>query len=242
MPGLVSIIISLYNYEDYISECLDSCLAQTYKNIEIIVVDDCSTDFGPQVVEHYHENEKSIHFVELGKNLGYSKAKNEGVVCSRGDFIVLIDADDKLTKDSIERRLAVFNRFPEVQLVHGTALRWYGGNETRGFNPKTYCHAQGRMYRRGVYSQYGLYYEPLRSMSDKEFIYRLGVHPESPLPRKIKDKKISDVVALYRKHDLAMHKQRRLKPKYNEQIKKTFKRRIKQLRREGITKENTRFL
>jgi hypothetical protein len=128
-----------------------------------------------------------------------------------------------------------------VSLVHGYAERWYGSDDRRGVNKKTYCHAQGRMWRKSVYWKYGLYYTNLRSMGDKEFIYRLGVHPESGLPSKVEDYKIKKIMALYRKHPEQMHKTRRDDPKRNAKIKAQFKARIKQLKREGITRENTEF-
>lgn len=237
---LVSIIITNYNYHHYLRGCVKSCIDQTYHYLEIIVVDDGSSNY--DIYSELQGEYDSVYVKYHDKNMGYAAAKNTGILASKGEYIVMIDADDKLTLNSIEARLNVFERHPDIDLVHGIALRWYGGTDTRGYNKKTYIHAQGRMYRRSVYERFGLYYEKLRSMADKEMVYRLGVHPDSPLPKLIKEKKIKDVVAWYRKHDLAMHKQRRLKPKYNAKIKKIFKQRIKQLKLEGITKNNTRFL
>jgi len=239
---LVSIIVTLYNYEKYIDECIASCLRQTHDNLEIIVVDDCSTDSSLDVVSCFHGDHKNVKIISFEHNHGYAHAKNAGIRKSKGEFIVLVDADDVLLPTGIALRLNGFAGSPEVDLVHGLALRWYGGNDTRGYNKKTYVHAQGRMYRRSVYDRFGGYYEGLRSMSDKEYVYRLGVHPDSPLPRLVKDKKIKTPVALYRKHEDQMHKVRRENPKRNSKIKKMFKTRIKQLKREGITRENTRFL
>jgi glycosyltransferase involved in cell wall biosynthesis len=236
MKPMISIVITAYNYRHYIQECLDSCYNQTYRPIEIIVVDDGSTDGTKHMVSC-----PGCIIIHHKKNAGYAVAKNTGILAAKGEFIVMLDADDKLTPDSITLRMGEFEKNPELDLVHGIALRWYGRNGTRGYNKKTYCHAQGRMYRRSIYNRYGLYYEPLRSMADKEMVYRLGVHPDSPLPKLIKEKKIKEVVAWYRKHDKQMHKVRRNKPKYNAEIKSIFKRRIKQLKREGITQENTRF-
>jgi hypothetical protein len=97
------------------------------------------------------------------------------------------------------------------------------------------------MWRRNVYYEHGLYFEPLRSMGDKEFIYRVGVHPDSPLPRLVHDKRIKQPVAMYRKHAGQMHKVRRGKTIENDTIKEIFAVRIQQLKREGITRENTMF-
>ena len=240
---LVSIIITNYNYAYYLPECIESCLNQTYKNIQISIADDASTDSSSMMISHYCDiAECDFEFYIHEKNRGYSAAKNTAIKASRGKFIVMIDADDKLTPDSIELRMNEFIKNPELDLVHGLALRWYGGSDLRGYNKKTYIHAQGRMYRRSVYERFGLYYEPLRSMSDKEYVYRLGIHPNSKLPKLIKEKKVKKPVAWYRKHDTQMHRVRKKNPKKNEQIVKIFNRRIKQLKREGITTKNTEFL
>lgn len=241
MSPEVSIVISNFNYGKYLPECLDSCIDQTFKDFEIIVVDDCSTDNSYEVLEAYQEADQRLVYFGHQTNRGYAAAKNTGVRFARGNFIRMLDADDRLVPTALEDALEVFRQKPDVSLVHGIALRWYGGTDTRGYNKKTYVHAQGRMWRRSVYERFGLYYEPLRSMADKEFVYRLGVHPDSPLPRLVKDVRIKKVVAWYRKHKQAMHKVRRLKPIYNAQIKNTFKKRIKQLKIEGITHDNTAY-
>lgn len=243
---LVSIIITVFNYEKFIGECIESCLAQTYEPIEIIVIDDCSTDDSVKIIQKYFYDKKINNPILCLQNYGYSFCKNVGIREAKGEFLVFIDADDMLTADSVKNRMAEFEKNPKLDFVHGIALRFYGFEEGlpvfKGYNKKTYCHAQGRMYRRSLHEKYGLYYEGLRSMADKEWVYRLGVHPDSPLPKLVKEKKLKKVCAWYRKHDLQMHKLRRKKPKVNEGIKKQFKKRIKQLKKEGITPDNTDFL
>jgi len=241
----VSIIVTLYNYEKYIRECLESIHYQTYKNWEVIVVDDCSTDNSANIAAGVIGGLKMNGWVEhLDKNVGYSAAKNHGIRCATGDYLCFIDADDILTPKSLEVRANYLDTHPECDFVHGIALRWYGGNDTRGYNKKTYCHAQGRMYRRELHRKYGLYYEPLRSMADKEWVYRIGVHNLSPIKRKVIEKRLKTVVAWYRKHDpkVQMHKYRKLHPEINNPIKKIFKRRIKDLVKNGISRMNTDFL
>jgi len=240
-PGLVSIIVPYYNYCMFIGYCLSRITDQTYENWECIVVDDASTreEHGALLNMAQYVIGKRCRIITHKENLGYNAAKNTGIMASKGEFIRLIDADDLLTPNALHSGLV--NMTPDVGMVHGRALRWHGEENPTTWNQKTYCHAQGRLWRRSVYDEIGLYYEPLRSMGDKEFIYRAGVHPDSPLPRRVKDRKIDDVVAWYRKHPKQMHKVRRADPERNKGIKKQFKRRIKQLAREGITMDNTRF-
>ena len=239
---LVSVIITLYNYQQYVKECIKSVALQTFQDFEVIIVDDCSTDNSANIAEAAMDKHGLNGWVmRLDENLGYSVAKNTGIKKAQGKYIATLDADDIFTVKSLEVRVRHLEADPKLDFVHGVAMRWYGGLDTRGYNKKTYVHAQGRMYKRELHEKFGLYHA-MRSMSDKEFVYRIGVHPDSPLPKLVKELKIGDVVAWYRKHDLAMHKVRRDSPKYNEQIKMVFKKRIKHLRKNGITENNTEFL
>ena len=238
MKPLISVIITLYNYEEYVAECIASCIEQTYDNFEIIVVDDCSTDGSYEVAERFTHH---IRLFKTDKNRGYSHAKNVGIREAKGDFIVHLDADDMLLPDSLETRYRYFEENPKIDMVHGRAWRWIktdGRWHTDGFNKKAVIHAQTIMIRKSVFERFGLFYEKLRSKADKEMTYRLGVHRDSPLMKQIKVKKVKDFVALYRKHDQQMHKCRKKDKKQNDKINKIFKKRIKRLKKEGITKMN----
>lgn len=100
---LVSIIMPAYNCEDFISSSLDSVIAQTYKNWEIIVVDDCSTDQTATIVNHYRNIDDRIKYFKLEKNSGAATARNTGTTIAKGSYIAFLDSDDlwfseKLTK------------------------------------------------------------------------------------------------------------------------------------------------
>lgn len=100
MP-LISIIIPAYNIENYIAKCLDSLLNQTYKNIEIIVVNDGSSDNTGKVIDDYaskYENIKAIH----KKNAGVSAARNSGMEVANGDYIGFVDGDDTVDEEMFE--------------------------------------------------------------------------------------------------------------------------------------------
>lgn len=234
---LVSIVVTAYNYFDYLQECLESCWELTYPRKEIVVVDDASTDRTKDMVSC-----PGCTIIHLSENRGYAAAKNVGVLSAKGSLIRMIDADDMLLPSGLEDQVAVLLENSDVDFVAGRCMRWYGGTDIRGFNAKTKIHAQGWLYRKSLHKRFGLFYEGLRSMADKEFVFRLGIHPESPLPKRIKYRVISTEVALYRKHDRAMHKVRKYQqPELNEKIKAQFNARIKELRRNGITRKNTRF-
>jgi hypothetical protein len=100
-------------------------------------------------------------------------------------------------------------------------------------------HAQGMMFRKSVFERFGLYWD-IKSKSDKEMNFRLGIHPESPLPKLINHKKINSFVSYYRRHPDSMKSA--LKEKEKQELKDKFNRRIETLKRDGITKENTEWL
>lgn len=114
---LVSICIPAYNNEDYISETLDSILAQTYTNLEIIIVDDCSKDGTVRVLEEYAAKDSRISIYRNEKNLGMSGNWNRALSLTKGEFIRLMCADDLLVPTCIEREIEAFEANPTAVLV-----------------------------------------------------------------------------------------------------------------------------
>jgi len=206
------------------------------------LVDDNSTDGSYFEAQKFSEIKLFSPFTE---NRGVSSCRNYGIKMSRGEYIVHCDADDLLTKDSIETRMRYFRKDTNLDLVHGLVwrLRLIDGKwQNDGYNEKAKIHGGSVMIKRSVYEKYGLFYERLRSKEDKEMWYRFGIHPISPLPKLVKSKKINSFVACYRKHEKQKHRLRNGNESYNNEIEKIFWDRIKQLQKEGITKENTKFL
>ncbi len=110
---LVSIIIDNYNYGHLIAEAIDSALAQTYPNIEVVVVDDGSTDNSRDVIARYGDRVVPV-FKENG---GQCSAFNAGFAACRGDIITLLDSDDVWDRDKVARVVDIFQRHPEVGWV-----------------------------------------------------------------------------------------------------------------------------
>lgn len=96
---MISVIITLFNMEKYISECLESVLNQTYTNLEIIVVNDCSTDNSINIVNEYSKKDNRIIIINNKENLGAGMSRKIGINASKGNYVVLIDADDYITKN-----------------------------------------------------------------------------------------------------------------------------------------------
>ena len=98
---LVSIIIPIYNSENYIIDTLESCTSQTYKNIEVIVVDDGSKDKSYSTVANFISTHPQIKLMKQ-KNGGASRARNLGLKHSNGDYVMYLDADDFMTKTKLK--------------------------------------------------------------------------------------------------------------------------------------------
>ena len=101
MTDLVSVIIPVYKVEDYIHKCVDSVVNQSYKNLEIILVDDGSPDNCPKICDEYAKKDKRIKVIHK-KNGGLSDARNAGIDKCHGKYITFVDSDDWLPLDAIE--------------------------------------------------------------------------------------------------------------------------------------------
>lgn len=116
---LVSVCIGSYNRERYIRETLDSVLAQTYRPLEIIVVDDASTDRTTGIVESYGDQ---VRLIRLAKNSGLPAVpRNVALRESRGECVAFLDSDDAWLPQKLERQLDLLARHPECGLVHSYA-------------------------------------------------------------------------------------------------------------------------
>ena len=98
---LISVVIPIYNVEYYLNECINSILNQTYNNLEIILVDDGSTDNSGNIAEHYASKDQRIKLIHKQKG-GLSDARNTGIDIANGSFITFVDSDDALCPDTIE--------------------------------------------------------------------------------------------------------------------------------------------
>lgn len=97
----VSIIVPVYNYEEYVSQCIHSLLNQTYKNIEIIIIDDGSTDNSPQICDELSKLDNRIK-LKHKSNEGLGKAYQDGLEMATGDYISFVDSDDYIAADTYE--------------------------------------------------------------------------------------------------------------------------------------------
>ncbi|MCK8600536.1 glycosyltransferase family 2 protein [Desulfoferrobacter suflitae] len=133
---LVSIIIPTYNYACYLPTALQSCFTQTHKNIEVIVVDDGSTDDTRRRVVEFKDR---VHY-HYQPNRGVSAARNKGLDLASGEYINFLDADDYLTEDSIAARLKILVQHEDIGVVVSNSYRQRepeaGGTPGLTFKPK----------------------------------------------------------------------------------------------------------
>ena len=104
--GLVSVIMPVYNGYDYLNISLKSVMSQTYKKIELIIIDDCSSDNSAEIITQYAKEYQNVIVLKNAINQGCSKSRNLGILASKGEYIAFIDQDDYWYPTKIERQIA----------------------------------------------------------------------------------------------------------------------------------------
>ena len=184
---MVSIIVPIYNAEKYLRECLDSIIAQTFTDWELILVDDGSTDSSGSIAESYARSNPKIKVIHV-ENGGLSWARNHGIDMARGDYLMFVDADDALYPDSIRLLMEAMNRegadiasgdFEEGVDFHNVSTAKFSVTiftpaeavENVLYQSRLLPSACGKIYRTEIFESLryteGLYYE------DLDFFYRL---------------------------------------------------------------------
>ncbi len=122
---LISILIPVYNAEKYLNECINSVLNQTYKELEIILIDDGSRDSSGAICDKYADLDARIKVIHKN-NSGVSASRNIGITASTGEYICFVDSDDFLPVDSIEKLFTAITQ-NEVEIVFGNYCLCYDG-------------------------------------------------------------------------------------------------------------------
>ncbi len=117
----VSVIIPIFNTLSYIEDCLNSVINQTYKNIEIICVDDCSPYKECDIVKKYIEKDSRIKYIRNSKNLGIAATRNAGIELASGEYILPLDSDDVIAKDYCKKAIQVFKENKDISVVYSNA-------------------------------------------------------------------------------------------------------------------------
>jgi len=128
---LVSILIPVYNRENLVCQAIDTALAQTYSPIEVIVVDNCSTDATFDVLQEYVRRDARVRCYRNGGNLGATRNWMRCFELSRGQYIKLLFSDDWLSPNAIERMVPILQEYPEAGLCYSAVL--YHNDGVLGF-------------------------------------------------------------------------------------------------------------
>lgn len=126
MDSLISVIVPIYNVEDYLDRCVDSIINQTYKNLEIILVDDGSPDNCPKMCDDYAKKDSRIKVVHK-KNGGLSDARNAGMKVATGEYVSFIDSDDYISLDFYETLLQTIVD-NDSDIVECSVVKFYEDN------------------------------------------------------------------------------------------------------------------
>jgi len=122
----VSIISPLHNKEAYVAQTIESVLGQTVADLEMLVVENHSSDEGPRVVEDLASRDSRVRLIHAPSEVrGPGAARNVGLAEAKGEWILFLDADDLLEPDYLERRLSVLKSYPEAKIIAGPWKNFY---------------------------------------------------------------------------------------------------------------------
>ncbi|VLA88839.1 glycosyl transferase family protein [Streptococcus pneumoniae] len=149
MDDKITVIVPVYNVENYLRKCLDSIITQTYKNIEIVVVNDGSTDASGEICKEFAEMDHRITYIEQ-ENAGLSAARNTGLENMSGDYVTFVDSDDWIEQDYVE---TLYKKIVEYQADIAVG-NYYSFNESEGM---FYFHILGDSYYEKVYDNVSIF-------------------------------------------------------------------------------------
>lgn len=220
----VSVIIPVYNGETFLLEALESIKRQTYQPLEIIIVDDGSTDDTAKVAKTFQGN--VIYSYQV--NHGPAAARNKGLRMAQGDVIAFLDADDLWSENKLEVQLLQLENDSAVEIVLGHTKRMWAKPGTHNYDrftePELALKLDSCLVRRSVFDKVGHFDESLRCCEDWDWFLRareLGVSFVTH----------AEVMAYYRRHDRNLTLQKEINDKYFAiVIKRSLERRRKQKR------------
>lgn len=125
---LISIIVPIYNVEKYLKKCIECLINQTYTNLEIILVDDESPDLCPEICDEYKKKDSRIKVIHQ-KNMGLSGARNTGIECSNGKYIMFLDSDDSLEINCVEKLYNILKKDKTYLSICGRFYEFENGKK-----------------------------------------------------------------------------------------------------------------
>jgi len=185
---LVSVIIPAYNVEKYIEEAINSVLAQTYLNIEIIVVDDGSVDSTKKVIDNYLKKNQIIYLFQ--DNRGLSGARNTGIKVARGEYVALLDADDLFFPTKIEKQVLFLESNKDCDFCYcdvdffidgkpekilKSHYKYYSGNIFKYLINGSFVNPSTLLFKKQTFNIFGAFDESFERAEDLEYYLRVSL-------------------------------------------------------------------
>lgn len=127
----VSVLVAAFNAAPFLEKCLSSLVGQTHADLEILCIDDASTDDTPAVLDRWALRDTRIQVVHLPENGGQAHARNVGLQRATGQFVCMVDSDDWLSPDALEKAVATFEKYPGTDCVLFQVVEVTGANNRR---------------------------------------------------------------------------------------------------------------
>ncbi len=172
---LVSVVIPIYNMQDFLAQTVDAVLASAYDSFEVILMDDGSTDCSAQIAQEYALKDARVKYYKQA-NAGASAARNHAIRLAKGDFILPVDADNLISTDFIEKAASILLQQPSVKVV-STEAEFIGDKSGRWKLPAFSLGLLARknlidncaMYRKADWEKVGGYCEEILGREDWDF-------------------------------------------------------------------------
>ena len=139
-----SLLVAVYNAEKYLSACLDSLVGQMLADIQIICIDDASTDNSWNILQQYAEQDQRIEPIRLDTNMGQAHARNVGLQRAKGRYIGFVDSDDWLSPDCLQLALETFELYPQTGCVLLNTQYYYQDGSTKPYPMKPFAVMSGK--------------------------------------------------------------------------------------------------
>ena len=186
MEPLVSVVIPTYNRASLLIRAIESVFSQSYKNFEIIVVDDASTDNTREVVSKFLDDPRVV-YIRNEKNMGVSASRNRGIRYGRGEFVAFLDSDDYWLRDKLRKQVEIIMSDDDVGMVYtgerfideeGRIIRdeipKYSGFVYHVLLSKNFISPSSTLLRKEVFEKVGFFREDMNYREDYEFFLRVA--------------------------------------------------------------------
>lgn len=135
----VTVLMAVYNAASYLQKSIGSLRNQTLRDVQIVCIDDCSTDNSLAILNGYAAQDDRIKVIHLEKNSGQAHARNVGLEIADGEYVCMLDSDDWFSDDALEKAVEVFERHPKTDCVLFEVMLMYGDRQERYKMPDFEC-------------------------------------------------------------------------------------------------------